>query len=85
MLETAGLSHLTASPTLAAINSRHQALLEKAASALRHATTLLESNSPAELASVELRAALDALGQIVGSTDTEDILGEIFSRFCIGK
>jgi tRNA modification GTPase len=34
---------------------------------------------------VELRAALDALGQIVGSTDTEDILGEIFSRFCIGK
>ncbi len=85
MLEAVGMSHLSASPTLAAINSRHQTLLEKAASSLRHATTLLESSDPAELAAVELRAALDTLGQIVGSTDTEDILGEIFSRFCIGK
>lgn len=85
MLKSVGVSHLTATPTLAAINSRHQALLEKAAATLRHAISLLEANEPAELAAVELRSALDALGQIVGSTDTEDILGEIFSRFCIGK
>lgn len=85
MLETVGVAHLGSSPTLAAINSRHQALLEKAASALTRALTLLETKEPAELAAVELRASLDALGQIVGATDTEDILGEIFSRFCNGK
>lgn len=85
MLDISGASQLAATPTLAAINSRHQALLENAASALRHAIILLDSKEPAELAAVELRSALDALGQIVGATDTEDILGEIFSRFCIGK
>jgi tRNA modification GTPase len=85
MLDISGASQLAATPTLAAINSRHQALLENAASALRHAIGLLDSKEPAELAAVELRTALDALGQIVGATDTEDILGEIFSRFCIGK
>jgi tRNA modification GTPase len=85
MLDISGASQLAATPTLAAINSRHQALLENAASALRHAIGLLDSKEPAELAAVELRTGLDALGQIVGATDTEDILGEIFSRFCIGK
>jgi tRNA modification GTPase len=46
---------------------------------------LVQSNEPPELAAIELRTALDTLGRIVGTTDTEDILGEIFSRFCIGK
>lgn len=85
MLDRVGMSHLAATPSLAAINSRHQSLLEKSASALRQAISLLQTNQPAELAAVELRSALDSLGQIVGATDTEDILGEIFSRFCIGK
>jgi tRNA modification GTPase len=46
---------------------------------------LVRENNPPELAAVELRAALEALGRIVGSADTEEILGEIFGRFCIGK
>jgi tRNA modification GTPase len=34
---------------------------------------------------VDLRAALDALGEITGQTTTDDILNRIFSEFCIGK
>jgi tRNA modification GTPase len=34
---------------------------------------------------LDLRAALDAVGEVIGGTDTEEILGHIFSRFCIGK
>jgi tRNA modification GTPase len=38
-----------------------------------------------ELLAEELRAAHRALGRILGEYDIEDLLGEIFSRFCIGK
>jgi tRNA modification GTPase len=71
--------------SLAAINARHKALLESTATSLRAAAELVRTSAPPELAAVELRSALDTLGRIVGATDTEDILGEIFSRFCIGK
>ena len=40
---------------------------------------------PSELVALELRSGLDNLGQISGEVITEDILGRIFSRFCIGK
>ena len=39
----------------------------------------------AELVAIELRVALEALGQISGQVVTEDILGRIFQRFCVGK
>lgn len=39
----------------------------------------------AELAAVELRAALDALAELTGEVVAEDVLAAIFSRFCIGK
>ena len=85
MSEASGLRHLASGQSLAAINSRHQALLESARASLESAASLVQANEPPELAAIELRAALDFLGRIVGTTDTEDILGEIFSRFCIGK
>jgi tRNA modification GTPase len=69
-----------------AINARHQASLVLARNALTAALDLLEDPSAdPELAAIDLREALDALGEIPGRVDTEDLLGVIFSRFCIGK
>jgi tRNA modification GTPase len=68
-----------------AINTRHRDCLRRADEFLETAEVLLESAAAPELAALELRGALDALGEIVGKVDTEDILGAIFSRFCIGK
>lgn len=69
-----------------AINARHQASLQLARTGLLAALVLLEDDhSDAELAAIDLREALDALGEIPGKVDGEDLLSVIFSRFCIGK
>lgn len=61
---------------------RHRNALETAALALRRAETFA---SDPELVAEELRAANTSLGQITGRIDTEEVLGAIFARFCIGK
>ena len=69
-----------------AINARHQASLRVARQALEAALAILDDPAgPPELAAIDLREALDALGEIPGKVDTEDLLGVVFSRFCIGK
>jgi len=68
-----------------AINARHQDCLKRAAQycdATRAA--MLEGISP-EFIAIDLRDALDAIGEVVGKADTEELLGKIFSTFCIGK
>jgi len=52
--------------------------------ALKAADTLLESRSP-ELFAEDLRLAQRALGEITGEFGSDDLLGEIFGSFCIGK
>lgn len=85
IVDTARQSHATEAPTLAAINARHQACLQRADENLQQAAKELRDRLDPELISPSLRAALDAVGEVVGATDIEDILGEIFSNFCIGK
>lgn len=82
--ETCG-QHLASGQSLAAVNARHKALLESASASLRAAAVLVRASEPPELTALELRAALDAVGRIIGAADTEEILGEIFGTFCIGK
>ena len=72
-------------PMLAAINARHQACLQRARSRLQEAEEKLRNRVDPELIAVPLREALDAVGEVVGAADTEEILGEIFGTFCIGK
>src|SRR5882724_2864594 len=67
------------------INSRHQnALIRGRAAALRTIEGL-RAGVTLELAAVDLRIAVNAIGEIVGQTTTEDLLDMIFSQFCIGK
>jgi len=68
-----------------AINARHQACLERAGADLDAARRAFADHLSAEFIAEELRAALDAIGEIVGKADTEDLLDTIFGRFCIGK
>ena len=65
-----------------ALGGRHLQALDDAISSLNRARDV--SNSP-ELLAAEIRAALDTLGGILGDVSPDDILGRIFSKFCIGK
>lgn len=68
------------------IRERQRIALQKACDALGSALRLLDtSGGPAELAALELRSATLALEVLVGRIDVENLLGEIFSSFCIGK
>jgi tRNA modification GTPase len=66
-------------------DSRHHDLLLRAHSELGHAIELLKQNASEEIVLVGLHGALKFLGEITGETTTDDILGEIFSTFCVGK
>jgi tRNA modification GTPase len=62
---------------------RHRQALEAAAQAL--ARVAADLALPPEIAAEEIRLAQHAVGRIAGRVDVEDVLGEIFGRFCIGK
>ncbi|MDR2674645.1 MAG: tRNA uridine-5-carboxymethylaminomethyl(34) synthesis GTPase MnmE [Opitutaceae bacterium] len=70
---------------LIAINARHADALARARASLADATANLDAGGPAELLSSDLRAALDALGEIAGRIDNERMLDHLFATFCIGK
>lgn len=63
---------------------RHLAALKRARDAVAAAAAELGA-SHGELVAENLRAAHDCIGEIVGVTTSDDLLGEIFSKFCIGK
>jgi len=67
------------------INSRHQNALQRAREATERTIEALRSEATLELVAMDLRIAVNAVGEIVGKTTTEDLLDSIFSQFCIGK
>jgi tRNA modification GTPase len=68
-----------------AINARHQACLESARGFLQMALAAFDEGLSPEFVAEDLRAAMEAIGDIVGRMDTEELLGVIFGQFCIGK
>jgi tRNA modification GTPase len=66
-------------------NMRHRDALRRASESLSQALESVQCGMPGELVSIDVRAAADALGEITGAITTDEILGQIFSQFCIGK
>ncbi len=59
--------------------------LRLAAEGLARARDLVRADQGEELVAAEVRLALDEMGRVVGAVYTEDLLGRVFSRFCVGK
>ena len=81
---TGGLS-VFADDNLVIQSARQKDCLDRAACALKDALKQSEEGFGLDVAAIDVREALDALGEITGEVTTEDILDNIFSRFCVGK
>jgi tRNA modification GTPase len=66
-------------------NRRHFLAVQSAVSALKEVSTKLEQGESFELLAFDLRQATNSLEEILGKITNDDLLAEIFSRFCIGK
>lgn len=66
-------------------NVRHIELLHKAEDSLKAARKILESGEAMDFAEIDIREAYEVLGEITGDTVSEDIIDEVFARFCLGK
>lgn len=66
-------------------NTRHVEALEKALFSLNQAQHGLETNVTGDFVAMDIRQAMFHIGSITGDISTEDLLGNIFSKFCIGK
>lgn len=86
LLATVGDRLSDAESSAIVTNQRHQQHLRKARQAVLEAQSQLGAGTASgDRLALDLRVALHELGAITGEITTEDILGEIFSRFCIGK
>jgi len=66
-------------------SARHKQALENTVRSLQNAIAAMEMNASEEIIAVDIRLALDHLGEITGETTSEDVLNHIFANFCIGK
>lgn len=66
-------------------NLRHVAALSRAKEALARAADITKGGLPQDLAALDIYAAIECIGEVTGDTVSEDIIGEIFHKFCVGK
>lgn len=66
-------------------NARHERLLQNALASMNDALTAAEAHLPYDCIMIDLRNAAEYLGEITGDAVRDEIINEIFSKFCIGK
>ena len=66
-------------------NARSISLLDKTLNYINEAIKEINNNSPIDIAELNLKEAWNALGEIIGETYTDELLDELFTRFCLGK
>lgn len=66
-------------------NVRHTELLKKGRDSLNDALSMVDSGEALDFIEVDVKNAYEYLGEIIGETVSDDIINEVFSRFCLGK
>ena len=66
-------------------NIRHKKLIKDSIESINQAINTMKSNLPIDIISINIKESLESLGKITGEDVSEDIINEIFSKFCLGK
>ena len=66
-------------------NLRHRDVLQRAREHVRKALRTAHAGLAADFVTIDLRAAVDALGEITGTSVSDEVVRRIFSQFCLGK
>lgn len=85
MEKTVWCARVAAPEGAAVTNLRQKQALKGASEAIGRAAGSVEKNLSPELIAIELKEALDSIGEITGEIITDDILDRVFSQFCVGK
>ena len=85
ILDAIETGNIEAANTDIAINQRQATTLYRVKNALDRVRETIDNNLPLDFWTIDLREAIQALGEITGEGVTESVLDRIFSRFCIGK
>ena len=81
----ADVKHTTTGTDIVVTNARHYSALITAASAIKTTRNSLMEGVSEDLVSVDLQVAINSLGEVTGAFSTDELLGNIFANFCIGK
>ncbi len=79
------LNEINVDNELVITNLRHKNLISKAIENVKKAKTELENSVPSDIIAIFIKDILESLGEITGEEVTENIINEIFSKFCLGK
>jgi tRNA modification GTPase len=85
LLQLAGAPQLAAGGVSWSVNERQAEALIRAHEALMSVGDSIAADMPLDCWTIDLRAALIALGEVGGEGVSEEVLGSVFSKFCIGK
>ena len=66
-------------------NVRHKNLIEKAIESVKSTRIAIEEKMPLDIVTISIKNIIDSMGEITGDNTSEDIINEIFSKFCLGK
>jgi len=66
-------------------NVRHKDLIAKAMESIKEAQNTVNSQMPIDIIAINIKDAMESLSKITGEDVSEDIIREIFSKFCLGK
>ena len=79
------LEQISADNEILITNIRHKELIEKALNHIIEAQKALETHMPIDIISINIKETLEDISSITGENASEDVIKEIFSKFCLGK
>ena len=66
-------------------NARHEDILRQSYELINSAVEMIEKKEPLDIIEIDIKEAFEILGEIIGESVTDEIMNEVFSRFCLGK